>query len=169
MANIKNWNEQDLNHILNKGDQLSKAKNMCNFLSTEVLPISIKINEAEFNIVKLSNYHGRLSCFNTCISNVHKNDENTGNEPVLVFTGFSVSVIWNKAYYFLFDPHRRDSNGLMCENGTAVLLKFFNKKFFVCVFKCVIIIQNKVFTAFAPFVIAFKNSYCSIIAKCGFC
>ena len=124
LKTIGTWNEQDLNHILNEGDKLYKAKNTCNFLSTDDLPKSIKLNEAEFNVVKLSNYHGRLSCFETFISNVHKNEENTGNGLVLIFNGFSVSVIWNEAYYFLFDPHSRDSNGLMCENGTAVLLKF---------------------------------------------
>ena len=29
-----------------------------------------------------------------------------------------------KHTFFLFDSHSRDSNGLLCENGTVVLLKF---------------------------------------------
>ena len=35
-----------------------------------------------------------------------------------------MSVIWNKAKSFLFDSQSRDSNGLPCENGISVLLKF---------------------------------------------
>ena len=58
------------------------------------------------------------------ISNAHKNEENIGNGLILIFNGFSISVVWNKAHFFLFDPHSRASNGLICHNGTSVLLKF---------------------------------------------
>ena len=122
--NVGLWNDKNLNHILVKGDQLYKAKNTVSFLSTEDLPSSVKVNEAEINIVKLYNYHSRLCFFETFISKMHKNEENNGNGLILIFNGFSVCVVWNKAHFFLFDPHSRNSNDLVCENGTAVLLKF---------------------------------------------
>ena len=99
-------------------------KNTSNYLTTEDLPEYVKINETELTIVKLANYHGRLSQVEHFISSVHKTETNTGNGLILIFNGFSMAVIWNKAHFFLFDSHSRDSNGLVCENGTAVLLKF---------------------------------------------
>ena len=84
----------------------------------------MKINETELTVVKLANYHGRLNQVEHFISNVHKSEVNTGTGLVLIFNGFSMSVIWNKAHFFLFDSHSRDSKVLPCENGTAVLLKF---------------------------------------------
>ena len=100
-----------------------KAKNTPNYPTTKDLPGSVKINEIELTIVNLANYHGRLSQGEHFISNVHKNVDNTGNGVILIFNGFSMGIIWNKAT-FAIDYHSRDSNGLPCENGTAVLLKF---------------------------------------------
>ena len=118
------WSQHDLDLILTEGNQIYKAKNTPNYLTTEDLPGSVKINGNELTVFKLANYHGRLSQLEHFISNVHKNEENTGNGLILIFNGFSMSVIWNKAHFFLFDSHSRDSNGIPCENGTAVLLKF---------------------------------------------
>ena len=41
------------------------------------------------------------------------------------YNDFSVCIVWGtKNFFFLFDPHSRDSDGLICQNGTAILLKF---------------------------------------------
>ena len=118
------WNKNDLDHMLTEGDLIYKGMNTTNYLTTEDLPESVLINESELTIAKLANYHGHLSQVEHFISNAHKNVENIGNGLILIFDGFSISVIWNKAHFFLFDSHSRDSNSLVCENGTAVLLKF---------------------------------------------
>ena len=55
------WTNIDLDHILNEGDQIYKLKNTFNYLTTEDLPESVKINETELIIVKLANYHGHLN------------------------------------------------------------------------------------------------------------
>ena len=69
------WSQHDLDHILTEGNQIYKAKNTPNYLTTKDLSRSVKINEIELTVVKLSNYHSRLSQVEHFISNVHKSEE----------------------------------------------------------------------------------------------
>ena len=94
------WSQHDLDHILTKGNQIYKAMNTSSYLTTDDLPESVIINETELTIVKLANYHGRLSQFEHFISNAHRREENTGNGLLLIFNGLSMSITWNKAHFF---------------------------------------------------------------------
>ena len=69
----------------------------------------------------IANYHGRLNQVEHFISNVHKSEANTGNGRILLFNGFSMAVIWNKARFFYLILI---TETLVCENDTVVLLKF---------------------------------------------
>ena len=58
------------------------------------------------------------------MTNIHKSEVNKGNGFLFIFNSVTISVIWNKAYFFLFDSHSRDASGNISENGTSVLLQF---------------------------------------------
>ena len=118
------WNKSDLDNILTIGDQLRKVINKNNFLSTIDLPETVCVNGTDLQITKLDNYHGCLCTGLNFISNVHVSTEIKGNGLILIFNGYSICILWNKAHFFLFDPHSRDSRGSVTSDGTSVLLKF---------------------------------------------
>ena len=118
------WSKSDLDDILTFGNQLRQTINVDNFLSTDHLPESICVNSTDLQITKLGNYHGNLCTGLHFISNVHVSNENKGNGLILIFNGYSISILWNKAHFFLFDPHSRDSRGAVISDGASVLLAF---------------------------------------------
>ena len=49
---------------------------------------------------------------------------NTGNGALLFVSGYVLGIIWGRQCFYLFDSHSKDRHGNICQNGTAVLLKF---------------------------------------------
>ena len=120
------WSMTDLDHILIEGDKIYKSLNSTKYLSIEDLPHTIMINSINLIMVKLNVYqYSLLSVSNNSVLNeLYRNEENHGQGMILIFDMFTISIIWNKANFFLFDSHSRDVNGNIIENGSSVLLKF---------------------------------------------
>ena len=49
---------------------------------------------------------------------------------ILVLEGYMMALIKQNECYYLCDSHARDSTGMPCENGTAVVMKFDNMSCF---------------------------------------
>ena len=116
-----------MDHILHQGDALYKslgAMDCC--LSVYDIPGLIEVNDIKYTVTKLSIHHGRICSYDNSnvLTNIHKSEVNKGNGFLFIFNSVTVSVIWNKAYFFLFDSHSRDASGNISENGTSVLLQF---------------------------------------------
>ena len=122
---IGNWKKDDLDHILDSGDAVYKSLGTQNFLSFEEIPNSLELEGVSYRIDKLgfsSDYMFKSS--SDSLKKNHDFQENEGNGYLLLFKGYTISITWSKAFFFLFDSHSRDSEGRIVANGTSVLLRF---------------------------------------------
>ena len=100
---ITSWTTEDLDNILHKGDALYKSLGATGYLSLDEIPDLINISGTKLTVKKLGLHYGILSNFNSnSIVNIHKSEANKGNGFLIVFNGVTVSLLWNKAYLFLF-------------------------------------------------------------------
>ena len=119
------WNTTDLDFILSEGDQLYKGSSVSTFISADELPQTIDIENNVVYVEKLRFQQGTTTRHpEKFFSSSYDSNTNNGNGFLLFIDGFTLSVIWNKANFFLFDSHSRNKDGQISENGTSVLLKF---------------------------------------------
>ena len=71
-------------------------------------------------------YHTNTNCspISNCIADAVANCFGVSNASLFVCAGQTVSIWKKENEYFMFDPHSRDSNGLQCSGGNAVLVIF---------------------------------------------
>ena len=118
-------NTADIDFILTEGDLIYKQLKAVSFLSVDDLPQSIDIENKKIAIEKLRFYQGTIVPFVEKFLSHSFNDEGNNDDGFLLFIdGFTLSVIWNKAYFFLFDSHSRNINGQISATGSSVLLRF---------------------------------------------
>ena len=119
------WNSSDLDFILNEGDKIYKGLHIGTFISADELPQCINIENNEIYVEKLRFHQGTILKHSVnFLRNSYESNINNGNGFLLFINGFTLSVIWSNANFFLFDSHSRDKDGQICENGLSVLLKF---------------------------------------------
>ena len=118
------WNTTDLDFILSEGDQLYKGLSVGTFISADELPQTIDIENNVVYVEKLRFQQGTMRHTEKFFSSSYDSNINNGNGFLLFIDGYTLSVIWNKANFFLFDSHSRNKDGQISENGTSVLLKF---------------------------------------------
>ena len=46
------------------------------------------------------------------------------NEAIFIINDRTTTLIFHAGFYYIFDPHSRDSNGVPAPNGVSVLMKF---------------------------------------------
>ena len=120
------WNTSDLDFILFEGDKLYKNVGATSFLSADDLPQSVDVENNKITVEKLRFYQSDIMKYTTerFLTQSFNSEENNGDGFLLFIDGFTMSVIWNKAYFFLFDSHSRNIDGKISENGSSILLKF---------------------------------------------
>ena len=62
------------------------------------------------------------SDIHTALLNTFLND----NYAILILDGYMMAIVKQSNYFYLFDSHARDFNGMPNPNGTAVVMKFIN-------------------------------------------
>ena len=124
------WKALDLDNVLNNGDQLFKSLNKQTVCSADELPNKIYIHGQCINVKKLCNEPGLLTTdiTSSSLQECYSDCADTGNGAILFINGYTMSLIWSKLAFFLFDSHSRASNGCISPNGTSVLLKFKSLK-----------------------------------------
>ena len=123
---ITRWDSDDLDRILQNGDCLFKSLSLFRLLGVEDLPAEINIYGQVARIELLENKIGELTLNTYLISltEIVSCNYNTGNGALLFVDGYVLGIIWEKQCFYLFDSHSKDRHGNICQNGTAVLLKF---------------------------------------------
>ena len=119
------WNAFDLDYILDNGDLVYKKLNLNRSLAIIDLPDNIDTGRGVINIEMLGNETGFLTVHNRLNFLQSLLKKHTTGDGILFMTlGYTFSILWNKRNYFLFDPHSRDDEGVIAQNGSSVLLKF---------------------------------------------
>ena len=105
-------------------------------LSIEVEHDSVVSNEANENHIWFMNYgkefqgliitrqevESHYYDIHTALLNVFSNYSYT----ILILEGYMMALMKQAHFFYLFDSHARDSNGMPDPNGTAVVMKFVN-------------------------------------------
>ena len=119
------WNTPDLDYILTEGDILYKSLGTMDLLSADELPRSVVISNYNIPIDYLE--------LETEVANLRTGEPfligivsiNAYDETMLLFMGgFTTAIMKQYGYFYLFDSHSRDEQGLSIVGGTSVLLKF---------------------------------------------
>ena len=119
------WNTFDLDYILDHGDLMYKKLNLNRPLAIIDLPDNIDTGICNISFEMLGNETGFLSFHNRLsFLQVLLKKHATSDGLLFMTLGYTFSILWNKRNYFLFDPHSRDDEGAIVENGNSVLLKF---------------------------------------------
>ncbi|XP_057310266.1 uncharacterized protein LOC130648243 [Hydractinia symbiolongicarpus] len=132
------WTSADLDSILKKGDKIYCEQNVVGSLSILNLPTLINFDDNDFDVQMLHNATGFLhNCNERFLTPLFGSDNDVGDGFLIIVCGFTVCVVWTKKHYFLFDPHCRNSNGCISDDGTGscVLLKFsslFQVEKYIC-------------------------------------
>ena len=126
--NISRWMQNDLDCILEKGDQLFKAQRTHSYLSCPQLPRQIKIGNLNVEAQFLDNYFGFLGIGNYRNDLIRKLSllVNSFTGIIFIISYVAFSIIPCNRNIYIVDSHARDSQGRPSPFGTAVILKFDN-------------------------------------------
>ena len=125
VKNVFRWNTPDLDYILTEGDILYKSLGTMDLISADELPRSVVMSDYNIPIDYLE--------FETEIANLRTGEPFLrriisiiayGETMLLFMKGFTTAIMKQHGYFYLFDPHSRDEQGLSIVGGTSVLLKF---------------------------------------------
>ena len=112
-------------------DNLHKWIGKVRSVELNELPAEVKICDRPFQAIKLKNDYGlfphywdTIDVLATSISEC----EDIGHGVLVLVNGYTFAVIWAKSSYYLFDSHGHDSEGIIAENGTSILLMFQTTK-----------------------------------------
>ncbi|KAH3829082.1 hypothetical protein DPMN_131070 [Dreissena polymorpha] len=126
----------DLNHIIQDGSSLYMALNtddtVSGFVNPQILPDKIVYRGKRVYVEHKDVMSGVIRCssdidieaaglfsleiaFTKCFAD--------NNDVILVFAGFAIAIHYERKthFYYVFDSHSRDENGLCCPDGTSVL------------------------------------------------
>ena len=125
------WKSWDLDNILVHGDNLHKWIGKIRSVELNELPAEVKICDRPFQAIKLKNDYGLFPHYWDTIdvlATSMSECEDIGHGVLVLVNGYTSAVIWAKSSYYLFDSHGHDSEGIMAENGTSILLMFQTTK-----------------------------------------
>ena len=146
------WKMNDLNFILDQGDQIYKELNISGMLSIQELPTTINSGQNRLTVTMLHNETAILSEYNSCrfFAMLFQKYE-IGDGMLFMSSGFTTGILWTKKNYFLFDPHCCDENGTISNDnsGTCVVLKFSSLQQ----------LENYIYEIYFPFSTAGKLQY----------
>ncbi|XP_030833068.1 uncharacterized protein LOC105443208 isoform X1 [Strongylocentrotus purpuratus] len=141
ITDVTQWQKQDLDKVLNYGNELYKFIQLSSGINDNFLLISELPDQLEaFDV------HYKMQCSQSVMGTI------CGNESFLInfnavtlkdalhqeldrhdacfctFSGQTFAIISTQKQYFIFDSHSRDRHGLMTDDGTSVVLCTSNWK-----------------------------------------
>ena len=129
---LEQWTSNDLDIVLLNGDELYKKVEKrvdVTYLLPDELPSDIDHYETKFHIEYKNSTIGILrgSCevasppiyFETSLERSLKQ-----NFAICVFGSSAVAIAKHNGWFWLFDPHSRDSAGYPCPDGKSILMAF---------------------------------------------
>ena len=126
--NSSTWQCSDIKNILCSGNILYKSTGKCTTLLVSDLPKYIKLYNFIYHIQELNSVIGDIFVDNESFNSVtFKNVEHVivnHKYLILVIGDSAVSIVHSNKYFYVFDPHKRNTYGLPDSNGGAVVLKF---------------------------------------------
>ncbi|XP_057310977.1 uncharacterized protein LOC130648873 isoform X2 [Hydractinia symbiolongicarpus] len=127
---VSRWTKNDINCVLEKGDNLYKLQNTTQFLTCTELPRTVSLEGVNMDVNFAHNCFGffvtsSATSINELISNLRSNLNNK-TRIIFIINGVAVSILKCNRHYYIIDSHSRDANGRPCPDGTAVVLKFIN-------------------------------------------
>lgn len=127
---VSRWTKNDINCVLEKGDNLYKLQNTTQFLTCTELPRTVSLEGVNMDVNFDHNCFGffvtsSATSINELISNLRSNLNNK-TRIIFIINGVAVSILKCNRHYYIIDSHSRDANGRPCPDGTAVVLKFIN-------------------------------------------
>ena len=105
----------------------SRTLQIFRYLSIDDLPHHLFLwTQHILQVQYLENMTGEicLNAYITSISQIISNCQCLGNGALLIINNYTLSILWGRQCFFIFDSHSRDEEGKHAPNGTAVLLKF---------------------------------------------
>ena len=105
--NVWTWTYFDLDHTINKGDNLMECLRVHEPL--DELPLSVKLKECDLEFTMLQHYSNRFSKFDLSIDHKELSSTKEDNGAIFTCTGISVALIWGKKSVFLVSSHSRNS------------------------------------------------------------
>ena len=145
---ISSWSANDLDYILETGDQCFNNLGYSQYLALDELPNVIRINDYIFNLVKVDDIKTvDLNIVNNTTRSFWGNtlDCLTKSQTVICVTCDVMFMIRKESnYYYVFDSHSRSNvTGQPCEDGFSCLVKFKNLNELTNYIKYVYLIQRE--------------------------
>ena len=129
---LRSWGRNNMDSILQLGDNMySSVKHQHEYFDYTELPSLVEVGVLS-SIVSSSVTHLFSGFLNQSFSTEHSYSLldamsialKVNQAGLLTASGFTVAIMYQNNKYFLYDSHSRDSKGMPCPNGTAVLLTF---------------------------------------------
>lgn len=120
---VRCWNSNDLEYVIEQGGILYKETGSNNVLSCAELPQSILVENTVVAFIEIFSV-----LWSNCISDLNNNLScNVSHiEKIYICQKYCFSILLSGQYLYIVDSHSRDSNGDPHSNGCAVILKFSN-------------------------------------------
>ena len=127
IKSVSHWTPQNIDAIIEYGDQLYKSLNLDRFLEPQDLPVTVNIHSIEvhhqftyFHQAFLENSIQSKACWRNLL------DEHFKKHALLWIGQNTVTLIKGGNSICLFDSHSWDCNGKISDNGLSILMTFSN-------------------------------------------
>ena len=135
---VDNWNTEDMDRLLDYGTELYSMLQIHtteDYLLIDELPEYIQWNDCTYRKTVEGTYGGSLSMMTSNIDGQQFSLDDALHQASLLQTlmyvtigsvtpSYTVGLLRQGTAFYLFDSHSRDSKGLCCASGEAVLLTF---------------------------------------------
>ena len=134
---ISTWNNVHINFVLENGDSVYKDDGYIGYINFQQLPEKLVLQGIEFSVIKLlhnesettrefelhddNNISSKVFWETTFLENLNKSDG-----AILVMNSSMFMIKKCSSFFYLFDSHSRGAQGLQCNSGTSIVLKFRN-------------------------------------------
>ena len=130
---ISFWNNTHLNFVLESGDTVYKNNGYAGYLTFEEMPDNIFLRGSQFSIIQLLQSEHETTKELELTDNVMSNhfwnkmfmdNLRRSDGAIIVISGFMFMIKVENKFFYLFDSHSRDTQGVQCNDGTSIVLKF---------------------------------------------
>ena len=130
---ISFWSNIHLNFVLESGDTVYKNKGYVGYLTFQEMPDNIFLRGTQFSIVQLLQSEHEITKELELTDNVLSHhfwnktfiDNLRGSDgAIIVINSFMFMIKLENKFFYLFDSHSRDKQGIQSNDGTSIVLKF---------------------------------------------
>lgn len=131
------WKSSDLDYILEQGNMIFSDLGFTSPIEVDDIPSEISISSELINVTLLDRSHGLLGNDHLFSCHTHTQLDDSWDGAIFTTAGYSFSLIFDKSFIYLFDPHSRDYAGNFVPDGFSVLLKFRSLSSLQCYVKSI--------------------------------